>query len=143
MSHLSAATRLLPAISLVVALAGGCGGGGGGSPTSPPPPPTTNTVTVEIRDFAFSPRSVTIQSGDTVIWRLTGSAGIGHSVTDGAALNSGATFNAMGAQYSHTFTAADNGKTFQYYCTAHKVCCSMQGSVRVGSTAPPPPIGYD
>jgi plastocyanin len=145
MSHPIATARLLLASCIVALATFACGGGGGyKSPTSPPPPPPpSNGVVVEIRDFSFSPKSITVSPGDTVTWRLTGSAGIGHTVTSAAAgFNSGANFNSVGAQFSHTFTAADTGKTFTYYCSTHQVCCQMQGSVRVGETAPPPPPNY-
>jgi len=146
MGHPIAATRLLLATGLVSLVTFACSGGGGGygggnSPTAPPPP--SNSLVVEIRDFEFVPKSITVNPGDTVTWRLTGSAGIGHTVTAGGGVfDSGASFNTAGATFSHTFTAADAGKTFQYYCIAHQVCCLMQGSVRVGDTAPPPPPGY-
>jgi hypothetical protein len=32
--------------------------------------------------------------------------------------------------------------TWEYSCQAHKDCCQMQGSVRVGRDAPPPGTGY-
>ncbi|MEJ2085541.1 MAG: hypothetical protein P8Y44_07665 [Acidobacteriota bacterium] len=51
-------------------------------------------------------------------------------------------FLTMGATFQHRFTAADNGKTFQYYCRTHQGCCAMQGSVQVGANAPTPPPGY-
>jgi plastocyanin len=127
---------------LAVSLAAfACGGGGSDSPTSPPPP--SGGVVVEIRDFEFVPKSITVSPGDTVTWRLTGSANIGHNVNaSGGAFASGAVFTSAGAQFSHTFTDADLGKTFPYYCTTHQVCCVMQGSIRVGDSAPPPAPGY-
>ena len=142
MSHPIANPRLLLAGCAVALATFACGGGGGyKSPTSPPPP--SGSVVVEVRDFEFSPKSITVNPGDTVIWRLTGSANVDHNVTASAgAFASGKVFNSAGAEFSHTFTAADTGKTFQYYCTIHQVCCLMQGSVRVGESAPPPSPGY-
>ena len=138
---IATARRLLVASSLSLAVFA-CGGGGGyNPPTSPPPPP--NAIVVEIRDFEFVPKSITVSPGDTVVWRLTGSPSIGHSVTaTGGAFNSGLVFNSAGTEFSHTFTAADTGMTILYYCSTHQVCCLMQGSVKVGETAPPPPPGY-
>lgn len=93
-------------------------------------------------DNAFSPRSVTVQPGDTVRWVLQGSA-VGHTVTDNTgAFDSGMVFNTGGDSYSHTFGIADSGRTFEYQCATHQACCQMQGSVRVGTDAPPPSPGY-
>jgi len=146
MAHPIAATRLLLAVSALSLATLACGGGGGGyghmsTPTSPTPSPSA--LVVEIRDFEFVPKSITVNAGDTVTWRLTGSPAIGHSVTStGGGFDSGKSFNTAGATFTHTFTSADVGKTFQYYCVTHQACCLMQGSVRVGDTAPPPPPGY-
>ncbi len=116
------------------------GGGGGGSPTAPPVPP--GVVTVQITDNAFSPRSVTVEPGDTVRWVMQGAAA-GHTVTDNTgAFDSGQVFNAAGDSFSRTFGAADAGRTFEYRCATHQACCQMQGSVRVGTNAPPPGPGY-
>lgn len=128
----------LSAVPVLVLACGGGGGGGGGGPTAPGPAP--RVVTVEIRDNEYSPRSVTIQPGDTVRWVLRGVAG-DHTVTarDGS-FNSGAVFTSSGAIYERRFDQARS--TFEYSCQAHRDCCQMQGSVRVGSDAPEPLPGY-
>lgn len=137
------ATILFLGAAAAALTAPGCGGGGGngggGGPTDPGP--VTQTVTVELSDFAFSPRSVTIQPGTTVVWVLRGNDRT-HTVTalDGA-FNSGAVFTQPGATFQRTFS--QDGQTFDYRCTAHADCCNMQGSVRVGNSAPPPRPGYE
>ncbi len=129
--------------SALMALVTGCGGGGGGkSPTSPPTTtPSGQVVTVTVMDDQFVPKQVTINPGDTVRWVLGGSPSAGHTVTanDGS-FDSGKVFTSSGASFQHTFTTS--GTTVLYHCQTHYVCCQMQGSVRVGDSAPPPPTGY-
>lgn len=113
--------------------------GGSKSPTQPPPAPMT--ITVQVADFSYSPASVTVNSGDTVRWVLASGSMTNHTVTDtGGAFNSG--FLPSGGTFQHTFTAADNGKTFSYHCQTHVISNNMKGDVRVGSGAPPPTPGY-
>jgi plastocyanin len=134
-------------LSIAVATLGtlACSGGGGGSPTSAGNPPSSNPsqIVVEVQDDAFSPKSISVQPGDTVVWHLSGSATAGHTVTDnGGAFDSGHVFTSAGATFQHTFTSTDAGKTFEYHCQTHYACCMMQGSVRVGANAPSPSPGY-
>lgn len=127
----------LATLALAVACSGG--GGGGNSPTAPM---SNGVVTVEIHDDFFSPKSVTVAPGQTVRWVLVGSD-YQHTVTElDGRWDSGFRFTSSGATFAHTFGNGDDGMTFQYYCKTHRGCCQMQGSVRVGSTAPPPPPGY-
>ncbi len=129
-------TLLLAAGSVLAAT---CGGGGGGGPTAPGP--VAQTVTVELHDNSYAPRSVTIEPGDTVVWVLRGNDRT-HTVTAvNGAFDSGATFTQPGATFRRTFTQA--GQTFDVRCASHAVCCNMRGSVRVGSGAPPPSPGYE
>ena len=137
--------RPLPMMALV-ALAGllvapACGGGGGGStpPTTPPPP---DVVEVEIFDNRFEPKSITVAPGTTVRWINRGAETNHTTMAMSGEWNSGFVFTGSGSTYEHTFTAADDGQTYEYSCETHKVCCMMQGSVRVGSSAPPPGPGY-
>lgn len=129
------------AFALAVATAAACGGGGGGggTPTTPTPP---QSIVVEIRDYAFEPKSLVIQPGDTVTWRLVGSDTT-HSVTAvGGFFDSGFTFTQPGATYTRTFPVADTGRTYEYWCVTHEASHAMRGSVRVGNSAPPPNPGY-
>ncbi len=98
---------------------------------------TASVTTVRLLDNQFSPKSITIQPGDKVRWVLEGNA-TNHTVTelDNNVFDSGFSFTVQGATFERTFTAADDGKTFKYYCRTHRDCCSRQGSVRVGNNAP-------
>jgi plastocyanin len=132
-------TRLLLLAVLLVPACSGGGGSGGGTPTAPPGP---QTVVVEVRDFTFEPRSVTVNPGDTVRWRFVGSDTT-HTVTaTGGVFDSGFVFTSPGATFERTFTEAELDMTFEYRCVSHHECCAMQGSVRVGASAPPPSPGY-
>jgi plastocyanin len=94
-----------------------------GSPApepAPAPAPASASATVEIRDFAFAPRTITVAAGTPVMWTNMGSAD--HNVT-GAGLKS-ATFG-MGGTYSYTFAKAG---TYMYACSLHP---QMKGTVAV------------
>jgi len=89
----------------------------------------TVTVTVGKGGFFFTPSSVTIHTGDTVVWTwsssghssTSGSPGMPTGLWDSGILNQGATF-------MHTFNTAGS---FPYYCTVHGSCCGMVGTVTV------------
>jgi plastocyanin len=72
------------------------------------------SAVVLIKNFAFSPSSLTVSVGTTVTWTNQDSAS--HTVTSdsGSELNS-ATLS-TGQSFSHTFTQAG---TFAYHCTIH------------------------
>jgi len=130
------------AASLAVYSCGGGGGGngGGGSPTEPPPPRQAQTHTVTVKENSYEPKSITIEPGDTVRWVFSG-IDPNHTVTAvNGAFDSGAIFTANGATFERRF---DNSGTFDYSCKAHKQCCLMQGSIRVGNNSPPPGPGYE
>lgn len=138
--HLKLVLFCLVALSALVFLAA-CGGGttstGGTTPTSAPTPtpteaptatptattaPTGPTQTVLIitdatGSFAFSPASLTIKAGTTVIWKNNTTAS--HTVTsdDGKSFDSGSnTPIASGMTFSFTFKTAG---TFPYHCSIH------------------------
>jgi plastocyanin len=89
----------------------------------------TVTVMVGPGGFFFTPSSVTIHTGDTVVWMwssgghssTSGSPGMPGGLWDSGILNQGATF-------MHAFNTAGS---FPYYCTVHGACCGMVGSVTV------------
>jgi len=113
-------------------------GGGHSSPSEPGS--MAKTVTVQIVDFAFNPKDVTINPGDTVQWVLN-STTYTHTVTaENGTFNSGMIFNKPGATFSQTFNTA--GVTTQYHCMTHWHTNGMQGSVQVGDGAPKPGPGY-
>lgn len=83
-------------------------------------PRTAATAHVSIVDFGFSPASITVSAGTTVVWTNTGQSI--HSVTsDTGAFDSspscpdGPCIDPSGT-YSHTFTTAG---TFAYHCRVH------------------------
>lgn len=92
--------------------------------------------TVEIRNFAFNPATVTIQTGDTVTWiqrdfmehtSTSGENGVPDGRWDSGDLSDGQSF-------SHTF---DSPGSFAYYCTPHPF---MIGRVVVQAPAEPPAV---
>jgi plastocyanin len=86
-------------------------------------------VAVTIMNFAFSPASVTVPRGTTVIWTNRDSAP--HSVVnDGSTVfGAGQVFSSpsfgQGQNYSFTFT---NAGTYPYHCGIH---LSMHGTIIV------------
>jgi LPXTG-motif cell wall-anchored protein len=116
-----------------------------GDPDTPTPPPpgqdagsdaatdvlaaqstSAKTSSVSIQDgssqsaYRFAPRSITVASGDTVIWTNDGTDP--HDVT-GDGLSSGTL--SSGQDYSHKFNSPGS---FNYICTIHPF---MKGSVTV------------
>jgi plastocyanin len=96
-------------------------------------PAASSAMQVTIQNFAFSPASLTIPAGTTVVWTNKDTAP--HTVT----VRSGpVTFSSPNLQQgdSFTYTFTQSG-TYQYYCAVHP---NMTASVTVtGSTPPPPP----
>lgn len=92
-----------------------------GPPSSGPQAgPSAETSSVDIRNFAFNPSSLTIAKGATVTW--TNSDSSIHKITSSA-------FNspdmAMGEKFSFTFSQAG---TYDYSCSIHP---SMTGKIIV------------
>jgi LPXTG-motif cell wall-anchored protein len=89
-------------------------------------PASAATSSVSIVDFAFSPATITIAPGDSVLWanngntQHTSSSDLGSGETwDSGTLNPGGTF-------SHTFS---NAGSFPYHCNFHPT--TMTGTVIV------------
>ncbi|QXV65119.1 cupredoxin family copper-binding protein [Mucilaginibacter sp. 21P] len=83
------------------------------SPTTPTTPGGGTTNAVSIKNFAFSPASITIKKGQSVTWTNEDSAP--HTATEDAnAFDSGSL--ATGAKYSRSFDATG---TYTYHCTFH------------------------
>jgi len=94
---------------------------------------------VDIAGFAFSPKSVTVEVGDTVTW--TNADAQGHTATaDDASFDTGTI--AGGASASETFATAG---TFGYHCKIHPAMTATVvvraaaggGGVTPGATVPP------
>ena len=82
---------------------------------------TTNVV---YQDFSFTPSSVTIQVGDTVVWNNAGGV---HTVTGDTSADPFCGSNAIPVSCSETFTTPG---TFPYYCQFH-AALGMRGTVIV------------
>jgi plastocyanin len=139
MSRIPRICLALAAVLATVLLVWACGGGGGySSPTSPSGP---KTVVVTVSDDMYTPKSVTINPGDTVQWVLAPGSLTTHTVTDtGGAFDSGFIFTTAGVTFSQKLSQAN--VTYNYSCKTHGACCGMKGSVLVGDAAPPPNTGY-
>jgi plastocyanin len=83
----------------------------GSPPTTRPAPPAG---TVEIVDFAFSPREITITRGEAVTWRNEDPYGHWVVSTDPDVLDSGELSQAQ--TFSETFSRTG---TVEYYCNIH------------------------
>ena len=135
----SGINRLVLAVALLALLAGAlaasaCGGGSKAktTPTATSPvgtPKTTQAAatpgaqgaSVEIKNFAFEPKAVTIKVGQTVTWTNQDSAA--HTVAGDGGIDSGDL--PKGKSYSKTFDAEG---TFDYHCSIHP---QMKGQVIV------------
>lgn len=83
---------------------------------------------VSIIDFGYTPASVTVQAGDTVIWTNTGQAV--HTVSaDNGSFDSGTLLS--GRTFAMMFSTPG---TFAYHCNVHP---SMHGTVVVQAAAAP------
>ena len=92
----------------------------GTAPTTRPTPPPG---TVEIVDFTFSPRELTVATGETVTWRNDDPYAHWVVSTTPDVLDSGELSQAQ--TYSKTFSQAG---TYDYYCNIHNY---MKASVTV------------
>lgn len=114
---------LLLGMALALIAAGACSSS---DPTSPPPPGSNQ---VQMQSSSFSPRTITINAGESVTWvngdsrPHTSTSGTNGS-SDGA-WDSGSV--ASGDSFTRTFNSAG---TFPYYCTFHWQM-GMTGSVQV------------
>ena len=83
--------------------------------------PETEGASVDIKGFAFDPKTVTVKVGQTVTW--TNQDSVTHTVTGDGGIDSGDL--SKGKSYSKTFDAEG---TFDYHCTPHP---QMTGKVIV------------
>ena len=90
---------------------------GTGSQTEP------QTYNVEIKGFAFSPPTLTINAGDTIIW--TNKDNTPHTVTSDLGTELDSPYLSRDNAYSHTFTQAG---TYKYHCRPHPY---MKGTIVV------------
>lgn len=81
---------------------------------------------VTIKDFEFTPKSITVNVGDTVEWTNNGPTG--HSATSDESGQWDTGVLKKGASGSHTFNQAG---TFKYHCTPHP---NMKATITVADT---------
>jgi len=78
-----------------------------------PPKAGVEKLNVEIKNFAFGPKTLTVKKGTTIIW--TNQDSVGHTATsDDGSFDTG--LLAKGESESVTF---DKAGTFTYHCTPH------------------------
>jgi plastocyanin len=122
------------AVGVVALAVAGCGGGGGGSstpssaaPASSAPASGGSTVKVSMKNIAFNPDTVTVNTGTTVEW--TNDDSVSHDVTKksgpGPDFSSGNGNLGGGDTYKQTFNTPG---TIEYVCTVHP---GMKGKVVV------------
>jgi plastocyanin len=92
---------------------------------------TAQTIAVDIKNYAYSPASLTVSVGDTVTWTNEDTAPHTVTVSDGPVKFASSNLS-QGQTFSYTFTEAG---TYSYYCAVHP---DMKASVTVtGSTTTP------
>lgn len=75
---------------------------------------TAKTYYVDIENFAYNEKELTIKKGDTIIW--TNRDSVGHTVTSESGNELDSELLGEGESYSHTFNEAG---TYDYYCKPH------------------------
>jgi plastocyanin len=90
------------------------------------------TVQVTVNDDFFSPSTLTINAGDTVIWVWLGFDQHDTTSVDGLWHSP---LQTRGATFSHTFNTAGS---FDYFCTPHRAI-GMVGTIVVQGAANQPP----
>lgn len=84
---------------------------------------STIVPNVEISSFAFSPSTLTINVGDTVVWENKDIAP--HTIVSDSGNELASETLSNGEVYSHTF---DTAGTYDYHCSIHT---SMKGKIIV------------
>ena len=120
-------------LALSIASLIGCtlppGGDAKAPPSATPVPQTPSQAATEIvtvRDMAFSPATVTIPAGGTVVWKFEDA--IQHSTTSDAGSPKAWDSGILGAGATYT-VRFDQPGTYPYHCTPH--ASMMKGVVIV------------
>jgi plastocyanin len=113
------------ALLVLACLSAGCYSTGPAPATAAPAAPAAGGNTIAIKNFAFSPATLTVKSGTTVTW--TNEDGASHTVVSdaGALVAFTSPSLATGSSYPVTFTQAG---TYPYHCSIHP---SMTGTIIV------------
>jgi plastocyanin len=129
--------RLLAAVFVVLGavmlVAAACGSSSASTPTATATGGGTAAAAV-IKDFAFTPQTITVKAGTTVTW--TNQDSVQHTVTSADAIGVNANVTSdfdsgllgQGQTFSFTFTKAG---TYFYLCTPHRAMPAMHGEVIV------------
>jgi plastocyanin len=120
---------VLGAVSLLLALTGcsdsGSGGSGSTATASPSAPAAGGGDTIDIKNFAFNPASLTVKAGAVVT--VTNSDSTTHTVTATGAKAFDTGDIAPGR--TATFTAPSKAGSYPFICTIHPF---MKGTLTVG-----------
>lgn len=81
------------------------------------------TKNAEIKNFAFSPSTITINKGDMIRW--TNIDSVSHTITSDSGSELDSNIILRGQSYSHTFNKVG---TYNYHCTLHQ---NMKGTIIV------------
>jgi plastocyanin len=96
------------------------------------------TTNVTAGDFFFSPKIVTVNVGDTVVWANLPSDGHTSTSAPTSTESEGELWNGSSDNFSVTFTSAEVG-TNNYFCIPHQ-SLGMIGSVIVKAAPSVPPV---
>lgn len=102
------------------------------------PAAESTVIAVDIKNYAFSPATVTVSVGDTVAWTNEDTAPHTVTVSSGPVTFASPTLQ-QGQTFTYTFTKAG---TYSYYCAVHpdmKASVTVQGSTPPPTTTTPPP----
>jgi plastocyanin len=114
-------------LAAIAALAiGRTSAGADGMSSAATPAPAATPALVTIKDFAFSPTSVSIPVGGSVTWKNLDTAA--HTATDSAGSFDSGNLD-QGKSFTYTFKKAG---TYHYVCSYHP---SMVATVVVGAAA--------
>jgi plastocyanin len=125
---ISLSPRFIPAAVLlvIICLIAGCTSGQSPAPSAAATAaPAGPAHAITIKNFAFSPSTLTVKAGSTVVW--TNEDGAPHQIAsdDGAPAPFTSSSLATGASFPFTFTQAG---TYPYHCSIHP---SMTGTIVV------------
>ena len=79
-------------------------------------PAWAKTDTVRVADFQFTPKTLTIHTGGTVLWKVEGRCCDYHTVTSGGSEPFGSDLLDVGQTFQYTFNQTG---THPYFCQSH------------------------
>ena len=121
-----AATAMTLALTLAACGTTSTGGAGSAAPAASAPAGGAKTAALQIKGFAFSPATLTVDKGTVVT--VSNNDGTTHTFTSGANRTKDGKFDQQisgGTDASVTF---DTVGTFEYFCQIHS---TMKGTVTV------------